>query len=91
MARQVRGLLLEKGVITTPVGGVSMATNPLNTNCVPAQALKPTNIAQSALDVRKRVRKVLDEHKARLSELLDDTDAEEDTTDPEAEPRNPET
>ena len=52
MARQVRTLLLDRGVITAPVNGVSMAVNPTNTNCVPAQALKPTNLVQKAKEMR---------------------------------------
>ena len=52
MARQVRTLLLDRGVITAPVNGVSMAVNPTNTNCVPAQALKPSNLVQKAKEMR---------------------------------------
>ncbi len=52
VANELQRMLLDKGVITNAVNGISMATKPLNTNCVPKQALKPTNINQS---IRKAV------------------------------------
>ena len=50
MARQVRTLLLDRGVITAPVNGVSMAVNPTNTNCVPAQALLTDGIDRDSAE-----------------------------------------
>lgn len=61
MARQVRGLLLDRGVITAPINGVSMAVNPTNTNCVPAQALKPTNLVQKAKEMRELLARFQDD------------------------------
>lgn len=58
-ARNVQAVLLRNGVITPPVAGVSMATNPMNTNCVPKEALKPTNIAKSVTETRNRLREIL--------------------------------
>ena len=69
MAREVVSLLLQRGVITPPVAGVSMATNPMNTNCVPKEALKPSNLNTAVNEVRERVQKILKARKeASLSE-----------------------
>ena len=53
IAAQLQNMLLNQGVITPPIGGASMATSPLNTHCVPKQALKPSNLIQKASDLRK--------------------------------------
>lgn len=58
MARQVRRMLLDRGVITAPVNGVSMAVSPTNTNCVPTQALKPTNLVQQFKKLRDMVDRI---------------------------------
>lgn len=60
MAAQVQAMLLRHGVITTPVAGASMATHPLNTHCIPNEALKHTNWLQKLNDARARLQEVLD-------------------------------
>lgn len=61
MAAQVHDLLLHQNIITRPVGGISMATAPTNTHCVPKQALKPSNLIRKATDLRSRLRELLKE------------------------------
>ena len=83
MAREVQHLLLQRGVITPPVAGVSMATNPMNTNCIPNEALKPTNIAQKAADVRAKVKELMEKHAQRMQEAKE---AAQDMPSDEVEP-----
>ena len=71
MATKVQALLLERGVITPPVAGVSMAINPMNTNCIPNEALKPTNVVQKAADVRARVKDLMERHAERMQQVSD--------------------
>ena len=59
MAAQVHDLLLHRNIITQPVNGISMATAPTNTHCVPKQALKPSNFIRKAKDLRSRLRDLL--------------------------------
>ncbi len=59
MAAQVHALLLNKNIITQPINGISMATAPTNTHCVPKQALKPSNLIRRANDLRSRLRDLL--------------------------------
>jgi len=61
-AQSLQSMLFEKGVITH-ANGLAMATNPMNTNCIPVEALKPTNLAQSVLDVREEVSNLADRAK----------------------------
>ena len=89
MAKSVQSLLLERGVITPPIAGVSMATNPMNTNCVPIEALKPTNLGQATLDIRAKVQKIKEKYD-KIAEALGPEDAElEAAENPETDP-NPE-
>ena len=64
MANQVQALLYSRGIITAPVGGVSMATAPTNTHCIPKQALKPSNLIRKAADFRQRLRDLFEESTA---------------------------
>lgn len=61
MAAQVHDLLLRQNIITRPVNGISMATAPTNTHCVPKQALKPSNLIRRANDLRSRLRDLLED------------------------------
>jgi len=61
-ARLLHKQLFDSGVITHS-NGLAMATKPLNTHCIPNEALKPTNLAQKAYDLKqkaKRLREVTD-------------------------------
>lgn len=64
MAAQVHDLLLNRGIITRPINGISMATAPTNTHCVPKQALKPSNLIRKATDLRSRLRELLQDDDA---------------------------
>ena len=85
-ARDIHALLLQKGVITPPVSGVSMATNPLNTNCIPNEAIKPTNIRQSAAEVRARVTQL----KEKWAKLADERQRAETAEPPPSQEDAPE-
>lgn len=52
-AHSLQSMLFEKGVVTH-ANGLAMATNPLNTNCIPIEALKPKNLARSVVDARAK-------------------------------------
>lgn len=82
MAAQVHDLLLNKNIITRPVNGISMATAPTNTHCVPKQALKPSNLIRRATDLRSRLRELLqddtpDMQKDAPQDVLQNSEPEE--------------
>jgi hypothetical protein len=60
MAQSVQNLLVNRGVITPPVAGASMAVNPLNTHCITNEAMKTTNYLQKAAQLRARLEEVAD-------------------------------
>lgn len=72
IANDLQHMLLNRGVITQAVNGVSMAVKPLNTNCIPKQALKPTNIKALA-------EKTQDHLTAKLKETIEDAENTPDT------------
>lgn len=61
MAARIQAQLLRQSVITPPLAGVSMGTNPSNTACITNKAMKPINLLQKAADLRRQLEK-LDEH-----------------------------
>lgn len=47
VAAELNGMLVRRGVISAAAAdGASMALDPLNTHCVPKEALRPTNLRQ---------------------------------------------
>ncbi|MBD3665887.1 hypothetical protein H9Q16_18270 [Sulfitobacter sp. TSTF-M16] len=61
IAAKIQTLLVQRGILTTPVNGAAMATHPLNTHCVPNEALKHTNWLQKLSDAKARLQEVLDQ------------------------------
>lgn len=62
MAARIQAQLLRQGIITPPVAGVSMATNPTNTACITNEAVKPTNLLQKAAQMREKLAEWTDDH-----------------------------
>ena len=60
MAQTVHNMLINRGIITPPVAGASMAVNPLNTNCIPNEAMTTTNYLQKAAQLRARLEETAD-------------------------------
>ena len=58
MATRIQTQLLRQGVITSPVAGVSLATNPTNTHCIPNEAMKPNNLLQKAARLKQRIERL---------------------------------
>ena len=62
LATELHLTLFRQGVITAAgADGTSMAIIPINTNCVPKQALKPTNLIQKARELNTKLGEVLQE------------------------------
>lgn len=61
VAGRVQAQLLRQGVITAPVSGVSLATNPTNTGCIPNEAMKPNNLLQKAAQLREKLNDIMPE------------------------------
>lgn len=80
MAAQVHDLLLHRNIITRPINGISMATAPTNTHCVPKQALKPSNLIRRATDLRSRLRDLLEDTETQ-KDAPQDALSSQDTTD----------
>lgn len=83
IAARIQAQLLRQGVITPPLAGVSMATNPTNTACITNEALKPTNLLQKAAQLRDRLDALADAppqdreiHQQRDAKTLQATDSE---------------
>ena len=78
IAAELNAMLSDRGVITAAgSNGMSMAVNPMNTNCLPTEALKPTNMVQSVADVREKLAK-LKESYADLKPEPNEPDTEDD-------------
>ncbi len=58
-AKGVYAMLKDRNVIASGMDGVTRALNPLNTHCVPNEALKARDVAQISSDVSKRLRKMV--------------------------------
>ncbi|MGB0800045.1 MAG: hypothetical protein ACPGRD_12080, partial [Planktomarina sp.] len=83
LAAELNSMLLNRGVITAAAAnGTSMAVNPMNTNCVPTEALKPTNLTQSVSKVREQLQNIWDKH----GDALKDAVAEDDDIPPQDDP-----
>lgn len=72
MAARIQAQLLRQGVITSPVAGVSMASNPTNTACITNEAMKPTNLLQKAAQLREKVAKLAEDHLELSTEAQED-------------------
>ena len=55
VASGIQAQLLRQGIITAPVSGVSLATNPTNSHCIPNEAIKPNNLLQKAAKLREKL------------------------------------
>ena len=55
VAGNIQAQLVRQGVITAPVSGVSLATNPGNSHCITNEALKPNNILHKAARLREKL------------------------------------
>ena len=73
-AKGVYAMLKDKNVIASGIDGVTRALNPLNTQCVPNEALKARDFAKISSDVSKRLR---DMAKKRLDDLSEPAQSEE--------------
>ena len=58
MANRIQTQLLRQGVITPPVAGVSLATNPTNTHCIPNEAMQPNNLLQKAARLKDKLERL---------------------------------
>ena len=77
MATRIQTQLLRQGVITSPVAGVSLATNPTNTHCIPNEAMKPNNLLQKAARLKQRIERLALEPDGQTAEgQLKETQAE---------------
>ena len=54
MATSIQTQLLRQGVITSPLAGVSLATSPTNTHCIPNEAMQPNNLLQKAARLKDK-------------------------------------
>ena len=73
-AKGVYTMLKDRNVIASGIDGVTRALNPLNTQCVPNEALKARDFAKISSDVSKRLREMA---KKRLDELGEPAQSEE--------------
>ena len=67
-AKGVYTMLKDRNVIASGLDGISRAINPLNTHCVPNEALKARDFAKITSDVSTRLREMA---KKRMQELND--------------------
>ena len=59
IASELNAMLLNRGVITTAgAQGTSMAVNPLNTNCVPNEAMRASNFVQKAQETKAKLDRI---------------------------------
>lgn len=59
IARELNALLFDRGVISAAgAQGSSIALNPLNTNCIPNEAMRASNFAQKMQNAKARLEKV---------------------------------
>ena len=60
-ATRIQARLLRQGIITPPVGGISLATHPTNTGCITNEAMMPNNLLQKAARLRERMLELIAE------------------------------
>ncbi len=60
LATRIHAQLLRQGVITPPIAGVSMASNPTNTACITNEAMRPTNLLQKITQIRDQISELTD-------------------------------
>ncbi|MDG1470754.1 MAG: hypothetical protein P8Q26_04235 [Ascidiaceihabitans sp.] len=82
-ARGGFNLLQDKGVIGNGIDGITRAINPLNTHCVPNEAVRATDLAKMASDIAKRVRDMAKRRLEAVEKELADDAPEPETSDPE--------
>ena len=73
-ARGLFKLLQDRGVLQNGLDGVARAANPLNTHCVPNEAIRARNLAQQVAQTREKVRNIwnkVQEHTAEPETTLD--------------------
>jgi hypothetical protein len=81
MAARIQAQLLRQGIITPPVAGISMATNPSNTACITNEALKPTNLLQRAAQLREKMEELVQSSRDTATETQQDIHRPEMHTD----------
>lgn len=59
-------MLQEHRVVSTGLDGIARAVNPLNTHCVPNEAIRARDLAQSVLDVKDQLRELVERRKPTL-------------------------
>lgn len=62
-AQGLYSMLQEQNVIAPGLDGIARATNPLNTNCVPNEAIRARDLARSAIKVKGQLRDLVDRRK----------------------------
>ena len=67
-AKGVYTMLKDRNVIANGIDGITRALNPLNTHCVPNEALKARDFAKISSDVSKRLREMAKKRIEDLSE-----------------------
>ena len=67
-AKGVFNLLQDKGVIGNGIDGITRAMNPLNTHCVPNEAVRARDMAQMSSDIARKLREMA---KRRLEKMQD--------------------
>lgn len=78
-ARCLFQLLQDRGVLQNGLDGVARAANPLNTHCVPNEAIRARDLAQQVAQTREKVRDIwnkVQEHTAEPETTLDATEDE---------------
>jgi hypothetical protein len=83
-ANGVFNLLKEKNVIGSGVDGITRAINPLNTHCVPNEAVRARDMAKMTSDIAKRVREMAKKRLEKIEEELAEDSNEPDTNEIEA-------
>lgn len=72
MAHELNRLLIERGVISSAsLRGASMAIDPLNTHCVPREALRSSNVAQKIRDLKARLSDASDTLEERADKAVE--------------------
>ncbi len=77
VAAEVQSLLAQRGVITAAnLDGVSMAVNPMNTHCIPREAMKATNFQSTANTTLSRLK---NQFQRTIDQIATDTSESDDT------------
>lgn len=74
-AQGVFEMLQDQGVIARGLDGIARAVTPLNTHCIPTEAVRARDIAQQSTDARSRLKKVWD-HLANDDTPIENEDQE---------------